>query len=133
MSKIELFSVYYHLYFYVAIVMFPYNSKLYLGTSSGEVLRVNINSYLTNKITEKPVVCGRHKTVGQDRLNLLTVTGELSSHNFVEGFGTMSYKTNNKLCRIMLSIGGGFTELIPRPESPARFSATDLCIISFIL
>jgi len=112
--------------------MFPYNSKLYLGTRSGEVLRVNIDSYLINKKTEKPMVCGKHR-VGQPVLNLLTITGELSPHNFVEQFGTMPHKADNKPCKIMLSIGGGFTELIPRPESPARFSATDLCIISFLL
>jgi len=119
-------------YYHAAVVMHPCNSNLYLGTRSGEILRISINSYLANDVTEKPMLCGRHR-VGQPVINLLTVTGQLSPHNFVEGFGITSCKANNKPCKVLLSIGGGYTELIPCSELPERFSAEDLCMIAFLL
>ena len=60
--------------------MLPCNNKLYiyLGTKSGQIMSLNINSIIMDEATdEKPLVCGKH-SVDQPVFNLLTVTGELS-------------------------------------------------------
>ena len=115
----------------VAIVMSPCNNKLYLGTKSGEIISLNINSIITDEATnEKPLVCGKHQ-VDQPVFDLLTVTGELSSHNFLEGFGSVHCKPNNKSCKVMLSIGGGYTEFFSCSEPAITVAPNDLCIISF--
>ena len=116
---------------YIAIVMLPCNNKLYLGTKSGEILSLNINSIITDEATnEKPLVCGKHN-VDQPVFDLLTVTGELSPHSFLEGFGSLHCKPNNKPCQVMLSIGGGYTEFFSCSEPAITVAPNDLCIISF--
>ena len=111
--------------------MLPCNNKLYLGTKSGEILSLNINSIITDEATnEKPLVYGKHN-IDQPVFDLLTVTGELSPHSFLEGFGSVHCKPNNKPCKVMLSIGGGYTEFFSCSEPVITVAPNDLCIISF--
>ena len=116
---------------HTAIVMLPCNNKLYLGTRSGQILSLNIKNIITDEATnEKPLVCGKH-TVDQPVFDLLTITGELSPHGFLEGFRSVLCKPNNKPCKVMLSIGGGYTEFFSCSEPAITLSPDDLCIISF--
>ena len=115
---------------HTAIVMLPCNNKLYLGTKSGQILSLDINSIIRDEVaTEKPLVCGEHKA-DQPVFDLLTISGELSPHSFLEGFGSVHCKSY-KLCKVMLSIGGGYTEFLSCSETAITVSPNDLCIISF--
>ena len=110
--------------------MISCNAKLYFGTRSGEILSLDINS-ITNEATNvKSLVCGKHKA-SKPVFDLLTITGELSPHGFLEGFRSVLCKPNNKPCKVMLSIGGGYAEFLPCLEPAITLAPDDLCIISF--
>ena len=113
--------------------MLVHGTKLYLGTRSGQIFYLKTDTLITDKVnTHKPLLCGKHQD-NQPVFDLVTVTGQLSPHNFLQGLGTRSHQQLNKPCEVMLSIGGGYTELLPSSESTMNLINNDLCIIATLL
>ena len=113
--------------------MLVHSTKLYLGTKLGQIFYLNTDALIMDKVsTQTPLLCGRHQD-NQPVFDLVTVTGELSTHNFLQGLGTRSHQRLNKPCKLMLSIGGGYTELLPSSESTMNLSNNDLCIMVHLL
>jgi len=117
----------------IADVMLVHGTKLYLGTRSGKIFYLNTDTLITEKLnTHKPLLYGKHQD-NQPVFDLVTITGELSPQNFLQRLGTRSHQQLNKPCKVMLSIGGGYTELLPSSESTMNLSNNDLCIIALLL
>lgn len=113
--------------------MLVHGTKLFLGTKLGKIFYLNMDTLITDKVnTHQSLLCAKHQH-NQPVFDLVTITGELSSHNFLRGLGTRIHRQLHKHCKVMLSIGGGYTELLPASEPTMNLLNNELCMIATLL